>query len=274
KSGKDQPADAPQIGGELRADVLAEDSKGRTAIDDHQDVVARLIDPMNRPDRHAALGQPCRDSNSGSQHQPGYSFTAASVFARGHGEKRTGTAVRQETANEIGTTRRGRIRRGLLHVAAARIGMNKRQHRLHAFDPGRVPTGEIGAGIGRRGEYAEILRPQRRCHDHGSGLVEGLGRPRTNPEPYAADPGTNCRVFGKRADELRQGRGRRLGYIKYAHGCAVDGGEAGNALRGEARWFTGGGSGSELRAHDGPPTRRATTGVIRSTSTAIPRSFG
>src|SRR6266436_3443576 len=152
--------------------------------------------------------------------------------------------------------------------------MNERQHRLYALDPDRVATGQIRSGIGRRGEDPEVFREQRGGHHHGRGLIEDLAGRRTNPEPHAADPGTNSRVFGKSADKLGQGRRRRLGRIEYPERGSIHGGEAGDALRGEAFRFSGGSSGSELRAHDGPPTRWATTGAIRSTSTATPRSFG
>src|SRR5207248_1149173 len=98
--------------------------------------------------------------------------------------------------------------------------------------------------------------------------------PRTNPEPDSADPGANSRVFGKTADQLGQSRRRRLGRIEDPKRGSIHRGEARDALAGEARGFSGGGGRSELRAHDASPTRRATTGAIRSTSTATPRSFG
>jgi len=89
--------------------------------------------------------------------------------------------MRYKAADEIGAARRGHIRRGLLHVRAARVGMNERQHRLHALDPARVPTGQIRSGIGGRREYAEIFCGQRRGHHHCRGLVEDLAGRRTNP---------------------------------------------------------------------------------------------
>src|SRR6266436_1002073 len=152
--------------------------------------------------------------------------------------------------------------------------MNERQHRLYALDPDRVATGQIRSGIGRRGKDPEVFREQRGGHHHGRGLVEDLAGRRTHPEPHAADPGTNSRVFGKSADKLGQGRGRRLGRIEYPERSAIHGRETGDALRREVRRFSRGGSGSELRAHDGPPTSRATNGAILSTSTATPRSLG
>ena len=81
-------------------------------------------------------------------------------------------------------------------------------------------------------------------------------------------------MLAKSADKLGQGRGRRLGRIEYSQRGPIHGREAGDALRREVRRISGGGGSSKLRAHDGPPTSRATTGAIRSTSTATPRSFG
>src|SRR5271155_902864 len=40
---EDHPADAPQIAGETRPDILGEHSQRRPAVDDHDDVVARLV---------------------------------------------------------------------------------------------------------------------------------------------------------------------------------------------------------------------------------------
>src|SRR5262249_17532709 len=156
------------------ADILTEDGECGATIHDHQDVVARLVDPMNRPDRHAALGQSGCDSNAGSQHQPRNSLTPAGVFARGHSDKRTGTAMRYEAADEVGPTRRGRIRCRLLQIATAWISMDECQHRLSALYPFRVLARQIRPGIRRCGEDPEVFRGQRRGHYHRRGLVENL----------------------------------------------------------------------------------------------------
>ena len=66
QSGKNQAADAAKITGELRAGILAEDRERGASVDDHHDVVARLVDPTDRSDRHAPLGQGGSDRNPGS----------------------------------------------------------------------------------------------------------------------------------------------------------------------------------------------------------------
>ena len=67
--GKDYSTEAAQILCQFRSDILEKNAQRRAAVDNHHHIVARLVDPVHRPDRHASLGQRGRDRDVGRQHR-------------------------------------------------------------------------------------------------------------------------------------------------------------------------------------------------------------
>ena len=182
--------------------------------------------------------------------------------------------MRYETADEIGAARRGSFDGSSLNVGTARVGVNQRQGRLRPLDPAGMRARQIRSRVSGCSENSEVLRRQCRRHHHRCRLVEDFGSRRANSKSDPANPRVNSGVRSESPSDLWQNGGRRLSGVKNPQCCSIHDRQRGDALRRKDGRVAGHRDSGEPRAHDEPPTSRATTGAKRSTKTATPRSFG
>ena len=182
--------------------------------------------------------------------------------------------MRYETPDEKGAARGRHIDCRLRQIGTARVGMDERQDRLRRLDPGGMSARQLRSGIISRRKDAETFRRQDGRHRCRRRLIEDFVLCRADAEPHAADPGLDPGVLGEGVNELGKNRGSRLGQIEYAQIGANGRRDPGDALLHKPERISNRDGGGELRVHEAPPMRSATSGAILSTSTATPRSFG
>src|SRR5439155_9836960 len=86
--------------------------------------------------------------------------------------------------------------------------------------------------------------------------------------------GVDAGAIGQLAHQHRQRHGGRFADIENAEVRVLSLGQLRENAGRDGLEFAFGKSGGKRRAHDGPPISRARTGAMRSTSAAMPRSFG
>ena len=253
---------------QLRADILVEHRQRRAAVDRHDDVVARLVDPVHRADRRAALRQPGRDGDLGRQH-------AARRCRPCRGRSRAARHPLTSPASSGSAQRcdmRPPTRNAPLAAAASTVARSKSGQRGSPWTSARLgDTASIQLAWWRgRSAAGSSVAPNRRKPSGGSGSGHddrrvGFRRPRArraqtpSPTPPTQDaipvPAASSRTISGSTE-----RGR-LADIEDAEGCALRRPAAGRgSCAARVAGSPSANGGGERRAHDAPPISLATIG--------------